>query len=154
MSKKPEFDEAAAHKFYSAQCFNRAWDLIGKKDRTAEENEEMINLGQASVWHWKQRPDCTKTNLSIGYWQVSRIYSLLGQAENAKRYGHLCRESGQDAGPFYLGFAYEALARAESVGGNKNKMQEYLDEANRLAASIPNKDERDILTNDLRTIIG
>jgi len=114
----------------------------------------MLNLGQASVWHWKQRPDCTETNLSIGYWQLSRIYSLLGEAANAVRYGCLCRDTGRDAGPFYLGYAYEALARAESVAGDKSKMQEYLDEANRLAESIADQDEQELLMNDLKTITG
>jgi hypothetical protein len=31
------FDLAAAHKYFSAHCFNAAWDLIEKKDRTPAE---------------------------------------------------------------------------------------------------------------------
>ncbi len=114
----------------------------------------MINLGQASVWHWKQRPDCTETNLSIGYWQLSRIYALVGQVENARRYGHMCLDASKDAGPFYLGYANEALARAESVAGNRKKKQEYLERANRLAESIADQDEQQLLLNDLKTLTG
>jgi hypothetical protein len=33
---KIPFDAAAAHKYFAAHCFNSAWDLIEKKNRTAE----------------------------------------------------------------------------------------------------------------------
>ena len=49
MAKKPDFDTASAHKYFSAHCFNSAWDLIEKKDRSAEEDQQMIDLAQASI---------------------------------------------------------------------------------------------------------
>jgi hypothetical protein len=81
--RSTDVNEAGAHRFFSAQCFNRAWDLIRKPDRTDLENEQMLLLSQASLWHWTQRSDCTPRHLSIGYWQLSRVQALLGQAENA-----------------------------------------------------------------------
>ncbi len=38
MAKVPDFDVVAAHKHFSASCFNKAWDLIEKKNRTPEED--------------------------------------------------------------------------------------------------------------------
>ena len=35
MSDKSAFDPAPAHRFFAAECFNRAWDLIDKAERTA-----------------------------------------------------------------------------------------------------------------------
>ncbi|MBW6493806.1 MAG: hypothetical protein K0B16_04495 [Burkholderiaceae bacterium] len=35
MAKTPEFDLAAAHRYFAAHCFNSAWELIGKTDRSA-----------------------------------------------------------------------------------------------------------------------
>jgi hypothetical protein len=58
--------------------------LIEKRDRTPEEDEQMIRLNQASLWHRTQREDCISTNLSIGYWQAARIYTLLGRIEAAR----------------------------------------------------------------------
>jgi hypothetical protein len=154
MGNKPDFDLGAAHKFFSASCFNRAWDLIDKSNRTAEEDEDMIRLSLSSTWHWTQREDCTQQNLSVGYWQTSRVYALVGQAENAKRYGQLCLNAsqGKDIPPFYLGYAYEALARAEAVAGNKEKMDEYLGEARRVADRVPKADTKKMLLDDLETI--
>ncbi len=91
----------------------------------------MLTLSMASLWHWTQRKDCTVTNLSIGYWQLSRIFALLRQADNARHYGELSLETAQQEGTeeFCLGWAYEALARTESVAGNKDKTEAYLVQA-------------------------
>ena len=154
MTKKPDFDMGAAHKYFSTQCFNQAWDLIEKPDRTPEEDEQMIRLNQASHWHWTQREDCTKTNLSVGYWQASRIYAILGQADNARRYGQLCLDhsQGDDVPPFYLGYAYEALACAESVAGNREKMEKYLAQAREAVDTVTDPDSKKFLVDDLDAI--
>ncbi|MBI5960010.1 MAG: hypothetical protein HY866_14820, partial [Chloroflexi bacterium] len=115
-----DFDRQAAHRHFAVECFNQTWDLIDKANRTARDNEKMIGLSMASLWHWSQRKDCTPTNISVGCWLVSRVYALIGQADNARHYGQMCLEAshGDGVAPFYLGCAYEALARAEKVAGN------------------------------------
>lgn len=154
MSDKPTFDTVAAHRYFSALCFNQAWDLLDKAGRTLEEDEQMIRLGLASTWHWTQRGDCTATNMSAGYWQTSRIYATVGQADNARRYAQLCLEVSQTEGvaPFYLGYAYEALARAESVAGNRAKALEYLQQARDVADTVPDPESRSWLVADLDSI--
>ncbi len=91
MTTAPPFDLAVAHRFFSAQCFNDAWDLVGKADRTPGEDEYLISVCHASLWHWRCRADCTGRHLSIGYWQLSRVYALVGEAANSRKYGELCR---------------------------------------------------------------
>lgn len=154
MPTGPGFDVAAAHRYFSVECFNRAWDLIDKPDRTPAENEEMVRLSMASTWHWTQRPDCTQENLSVGYWQASRIFALLGRAGFARRYGQLSLEAARSAGdsPFYLGYAYEGLARAESVSGHGEKVAEYLALAREAAGRVPDEEARAALVADLETI--
>ena len=152
MSDKPSFDAEYAHKFFSAECFNSAWKIIDKPVRTAEENEQMIRLAQASIWHWTQRADCTDKNLSIGYWQASRIYSLVGEAGNARKYAKLCLANTPTDEPFYLGFACEALARAESLAESSNQSKEYLAQAWHHAEEITNAEEKHMLVDDLKTL--
>jgi hypothetical protein len=154
MSKQPEFDVEAAHRYFAAECFNRAWDLIDKPERSPEEDERMVELSLASAWHWSQRPDCTPENRSVGYWQVSRVYALLGRAGFARRYGQLSLAALEGAGdrPFYLGYAYEALARAESVAGHAEQGAEYLALARQAAERVPDAEDRAVLLADLETI--
>jgi hypothetical protein len=152
MAKKPDFDTGAAHKHFSAECFNRAWDLMEMPSRTAEEDEQMIRLNQASIWHWTQRPDCKRSNLSVGYWQASRIHSVLRHATEARKYGQLSLDFSQGEDPFYSGYAYEALARAESVAGDDARMKEHLAEAKRIAETVTDPDSKKMLLDDLATI--
>ena len=154
MAKKPDFDLTAAHKFFSTHCFNKAWDLIDQPSRTPEEDEETIRLSLASAWHWKQRDDCTQVNLSINFWQISRIYSILDQVHNARRYAHLCLDAsqGEDVAQFYLGYAYEAMARAESLVGNTAQVDQYLEKARDIAAAMSDSDEKRMLLDDLAAI--
>jgi hypothetical protein len=154
MSEEPEFDSQAAHRYFSARCFNQAWDLIDKEDRTPQEDEEMLRLSFASHWHWSQRDDYWAEKASIGYWQVARIYALLGQADNARRYGRLSLEASQEegVGPFFRGYACEALARAEALAGDLAKAEEYLSVARNAAAEVREAEDRDLLLADLATI--
>ena len=114
----------------------------------------MLLLSLASLWHWIQRPDCTPGNLSVGYWQVSRVYALLGQVEAARQYAQLCLKSSQGEGalPFHLGYAYEALARAEMVGPNLAKMEEYLQKAYQVSEKMADPEAKKQLLDDLATI--
>lgn len=154
MSEKTDLDKKAAHKYFSANCFNQAWDLIDKEERTPEEDEQMIRLSLASHYHWTQREDYTKTNASIAYWQTSHIYALLGQADNSLHYGQLCLEvsQGEDVPPFFLGYAYEALARAESVAGNQDRSADYIKQAQAAAERIEKQDNKKQLLADLESI--
>lgn len=150
--KEPDFDIQSTHRYFSAHCFNSAWELMDKSSRTKEEDEQMIRLNQASTWHWTQRSDCIPRNLSIGYWQASRILAILGDAEKARKYGGYAYDHSTEDEPFYRGYAYEALARAEAVAGNKEKCREYLDMANGLAEKVSDADEKKMLLDDLKTI--
>ena len=148
----PDFERETAHRYFSANCFNKASELIKRVDRTPDEDEEMVRLTQASLWHWTQRTDCTSMNMSIGYWQASRVQAILGRAEEARRYGHLCLAHSPQESPFLLAYAREALARAENVAGNRALAAEHRAEAGRLAERVTDAEDRELLLMDLATI--
>lgn len=154
MTQKAEFDQAAAHKYFSASCYNQAWELIEKEARTPDEDEQMVRLSLASHYHWTQRPDYSSTTASIGYWQTARIYAILSQADNALHYGELCLQASQEEGvpAFFQGYAFEALARAASVAGKHEITERYLDRARTAAEEVQDADERKMLLDDLATI--
>ncbi len=149
----PGFDVHLAHKYFSADCFNRAWQLIEKPGRTPEEDEEMTRLCQASIWHWTQRPDCTARNMSIGYWQASRILAILGRAEEARRYARLCLEHSRKETPFFVAYGHEALARAEKAAGNHEQAGVHRAEAFRLAGMIDDLEDRTLVLEDLKSLV-
>ena len=154
MAEGPGFDVKAAHKHFSAACFNRTWDLLDKADRAPEEDQDMLRTAMASMWHWTQRDDCGAMQMSVGYWQISRVYATLGLADPARHYGRLCLEASREegVGPFFAGYAYEALARAASLEGDGEKRDVYLAEAKKAAESVDDADSKKMLLDDLATI--
>lgn len=128
MPAPPTFDLARAHEYFAAHCFNAAWPLIEKPDRSADDAEALVALGHASLWHWTQRPDCSDKNLSVGHWLLSRIYAVIGDAAGAQRYAYSCLRFSEREGvaPFYLGYAYEALARSAETARRPRSSSEEL----------------------------
>ncbi|GAB4464531.1 MAG: hypothetical protein Kow0070_26420 [Anaerolineales bacterium] len=153
MADSPTFDIQQAHKFFSADCFNKTWDNIEKDgSRSVEENMEMLHTAIASLWHWTQREDVQAENLSIGYWQVSRVYCLIRQPHNARRYGLLALQCARELSPFLRGYAYETLARAEMLANNRVAMKVYLEKAQEALEQIEDEEDRQLLARDLETI--
>ena len=152
MPAKLSFDVDAAHKHFAAHCFNAAWNLIDKPGRTPEEDRLMVALNQASIYHWLNRPDCTSENLSVGYWQASRIQSLLGNAAEATRHAQVCLSHSGGLEPFYVGYAYEALGRAALLAGDTQQAGEYLSLAQAQADLVKNAKHRALLINDLASL--
>lgn len=151
----PELDfknKTELHKHFSTHCFNKAWELIDNTNRSEEETEEMVHYAMASLFHWSKREDCTDRHKSIGCWQVSRCYALAGELDQAERYGKLCLDFSENEEPFYLGYAHEALARVHALNGNTKEKEKHLNIANDLSAKIKDKEEKELLLTDLKTI--
>jgi len=139
------------HTQLSASCFNECWNYLDKTERTAEDVENMILLAYASLWHWKQRSDCQPVNLSVGYWQVSRVHAVAGQYQMARLFGDRCLEISQKNSlpPFYIGYAYEALARAEVLNKGAGLAAGYLASAEARLDLIPDAEARGMFETDL-----
>ena len=154
MTNPPDFDLQSAHHYFAVQCFNQAWELIEKPGRTPEEDEAMIRLSHASHYHWTQREGYGPTNRSIAYWQLARIYAVLGRLDSARHYAELCLCASleEGVGAVFVGYAYEALARVEKLAGDKERAQGYLASALDQAEKTEDAEERRMLLDDLANL--
>lgn len=152
MSQPVTLDVAVAHRHFSADCFNRAWALLDKTDRTAEEGLLMLSLAHASLYHWSQRTDCTPLNVSVAYWLLARVNAVLGLAEDAYSFAVLCLAQATGLDPFYRGYAYEALARAEKLAGNGSAAAAHVAMARSLSVQVVDASDRARLESDLAEI--
>ncbi len=152
MPPTPNFDLQDAHKYFSAHCFNKTWDFITMPARTPEQEMEMLNYCRTSLWHWSQRADATPKNFSVGYWQASRVYALLGITIAAKNFGLMCLEQSAGLEPFYVGYAHEALARSAMVAGDKSAMSHHLALAKEQCELVSDVDSKKMLAADLETL--
>jgi hypothetical protein len=153
MVYKTIFNIHEAHEYFSEEYFNRTREYIEKAEqRSTEDNLNMLHTAIASLWHWSQRADATAEKLSVGYWQVSRVYNLINQPNNARTYGFLSLKYAEGLEPFFKAYAYETLARAEMQANNRVIMRVYLDKAYQMAGQIDSMGDKQMLLKDLESI--
>ena len=84
-----------------------------------------------------------------------RVYSVLKRSEPAlhhsKRCLEICVENG--IGDFDIAFAYEAVARAHAIAGNKKECQKNTQLAKQAGEQIAKKEDKDYFFSELKTII-
>lgn len=149
----PTFNLSEAHAYFSTELFSIAWEYIEQADvRSPEEDMTMLHMAMASLWHWSQRDDMTFENMSVGHWQVSRVYNLLKQPNNARTYGLMALRYAENLEPFFKAYAYETLARAEMQAGNRVIMLVYLDKAKEFGNLIEEEEDRTLLFKYLSSI--
>lgn len=140
------------HRQLAVDLFNHTWELLDKSERTQAEIDEMIHAAHASCYHWSLVG--TPVNLARGEWQISRVYSVLKRAEpalyHARRSQEICQENG--IGDFDLAFAYEALARAASVAGDKQSVDKYLALAKGAGEKIAEQDDKEYFFSQLGSV--
>jgi DNA-binding transcriptional MerR regulator len=132
--------------------FNHVWTLLETPDRTPAQDDEMLHAAHASRYHWGEIESGAR--LARGEWQCSRVYAVLGRPEpalhHARRCLEICRQAG--IGDFDVAFAYEALARASRVAGDRSGAEEYLRLAHEAAGDVADQEDRALVLSDLATI--
>lgn len=140
------------HRKFAVSLFNLTWTLLDKEERTEEENDKMAHAAHASRFHWGEIG--TPLEFERGEWQISRVYSVLKRSEpalhHAKRCLELCKTN--KIGDFDVAFAYEAMARAHAIAGNKSECERYIKLAKEAGEQIKKKEDRDYFFGELKTI--
>jgi DNA-binding transcriptional MerR regulator len=136
----------------AADLFNHTWELLELPDRMPAQDDRMIHAAHASRFHWEQVGDAT--NLAIGEWQCSRVYAVLGHAEestfHARRALALCDEAGITG--FFRAEANEALARALLVAGDRVGAAAAEAAAWADAEAIDDAEDRQIFEQDMASL--
>lgn len=140
------------HEKLAMSLFNATWALLDKEDRTEEDDIKMIHSAHASRYHWGQIGE--PIHFERGEWQISRVYSVLGRREPAFYHAKLCLEICQENNirDFDIAFAYEAMARAYAVEGDRDNFEKYRDLAEKAGEEIDEKGNRDYFLGELKTI--
>ena len=134
--------------------FNFVWSLLDKKDRTKQEDDKMVHAVHASRFHWGEIG--TPVEFERGEWQISRVYSVLNKPQSALYHAERCLEicKEHNIGDFDIAFAYEAMARAHAVAGDKSDCEKYIKLAKEAGEQIKKKEDKDLFFGDLKTVPG
>lgn len=136
----------------AAELFNRTWEYLEIADRSAAQDREMLSAAYGSRYHW--RIVGGPKNSSVSDWQVSRVWSVLGDGVRAREHGTLALDTARKhgLGPFYEAYAHEALARAAALVGDDDALDHHLAEAEELSFDIRSPDEAELLKGDLEAL--
>ncbi|MHA2244278.1 MAG: hypothetical protein ACXADY_04875 [Candidatus Hodarchaeales archaeon] len=162
MTDHEQFDEIEWHKKTGVKLFNATWDLIDKKERTTEEIDQMIHSAHASRYHWGESvaagmPNTGPINLERGEWQISRVYSILERPESAIYHAQRCIDICEEnnISDFDLAFAYESMARACAVAGDRDTdSKKYVTLAIEAGNKIKKEEDKIYFFSELDTISG
>lgn len=145
---------AVDHRQLGVDYFNGVWTLLEKERRTPAEDDELIHLVHASSYHWLQTPECKPENRARGEWICSRVYAVLGRGEPALYHGRRCLEHCEEhgIGDWDLAFAYEALARANLVAGDREAAEGWVGKAREAGEAIAEEDDREHFESELATL--
>jgi uncharacterized protein YndB with AHSA1/START domain len=141
--------DAEWHRSLGIDSHHEVWGLLGRTDRTADDDEAMVRAAYASAYHWARAARRTEANESRGEWMISHVHAVLGRAEMAQHHAERSMAVVQAAGlvDFDLGYAHEALARAAACAGRRADAHRHLAAAQ--AVPIDDEEDRKIFLADL-----
>jgi hypothetical protein len=150
MSEEKSFSEAEAQLHFAKDFNGKTWGLLDKQERTKEENELLTDYAHASLAHW--RAAGTGVHLQRGVWMLARVYTVLGNAQMALQYAAGCLELTKQhkelLSDFDFAFAYECMARAQALAGEKAEAQNYIAKVDEAGKAIKDAEDRQIFYDD------
>lgn len=150
MGEETKYSEAEAHRRFAIQYNGDTWELLDKLERTREENELMVYSAHASCRHWLEIG--IGLHHQRGEWLIARVYTVLGLEEAALRHATRCLELTEEYADsmedFDWAFAYECIARANAIAGNRDTALKYIALAEDAGQAIADEESKKIFLDD------
>lgn len=139
-----------AHGHFAKSLNGKVWELLENPKRLKSEDELMVYAAHASCYHWLKVG--TGLNHQRGEWLIARVYTVLGFEEAALRHATRCLELTQEFADlmqdFDWAYAYEALARANALAGNREDALKYIQLCDEHGQGIANEEDREFFMSD------
>ena len=136
---------------YAVKYNQQVWDLLGKVDRTEQEDAQMLHGAHCSYRYWLSAGN--ELNQQRAAWLLARVYSEVDEGRPALHFAQECqrltRENHELMQDFDLAYAAESLARSNAILHNLAEAQEYYRQALALAEQVTNSEDRILLLADL-----
>ena len=151
MPAEQTYTQEEAHKHFGQALNGRVWELLDRADRTPAENELMVCAAHASLYHWLQVG--TSVHHQRGEWLIAHVFTVLGVAGSALRHAERCaeltREFAAELKDFDHAYAFEGLARAHALAGDREQALNHLRLAEEAGRAIADAEDMRIFQGDL-----
>ena len=150
MSQKKDPTPGATdfHRKTAVACFNKAWDFLDKKERSREEDLQMLHEAHASRYHWGHVGNAQ--NFAVGDWQISRVYAALKQPALALLFARSSLDTCQKNDlKELLPSAYEGMSRAYATANDAGEARRYLEMARKQLKLVKDEEDRKIYSQQI-----
>jgi hypothetical protein len=105
------------HRQLAVAAYNATWELL-EKERTPEEDLELLDTAFASRHHWRHESGASQ--LALGDWMISRCFAALGDGQMAVRFAESSLAlQPADAAAWLRASLLEGLARAHAANRDR-----------------------------------
>ena len=141
------------HKKIAVETNNQIWPALDAENPTEAELETALHGAYASRYHWSKIG--TAVNAVRAEYMIARVYGAMKRGEPALFHAKRCLEIAKenDIGDWDLAFAYEVMARANSVAGNKTECKKYHELAQNAINEIEGPEDKKICQGELDKVI-
>jgi tetratricopeptide (TPR) repeat protein len=150
MNETKTYTLEEAHQHFAKTLNGKIWELLQKPERSKSEDELMIFAAHASCYHWLNAG--TGLHHQRAEWLISHVYIELGIAESALRHASRCLELTNEFADlmkdFDSAYAYEGIARANALVGNRDEALKYIQLAEESGQAISNDEDKSIFLGD------
>ena len=151
MSVVEKYTLEEAHTEFAKQINGQVWKLLEKPERSQAEDEEIVLAAYACLYHWLYAG--TEANRQRGEWLIARVHTVLGEAALALKHAERCLELSEaypdQMKDFDIAYAYEGMARAHALGGDRAIARHYLEMAEAAGKVIADTEDKEIFMGDL-----
>jgi len=133
----------------AVQLFNESWDILLKEERTRKDEDLLVNMVHASLYHWRQIGQ--PINILGGEWLIAHVYTILGHKEEALYHAENVMTLKDEINPqdWDLAYCYEAMARVMALWGDKKAFAIYYQQALTAGKQIQDEGARKQFDSDM-----
>lgn len=137
------------HKKIAVETNNQIWPVLDAENPTEAELEKALHMAYASRYHWSEIG--TAVNAVRAEYMIARVYSAMKRGEPALFHARRCLDIAKesDIEDWDLAFAYEVMARAYSVAGNKTECKKYHELAQNAINEVKGPEDKKICQGEL-----
>ncbi|HCR54266.1 MAG TPA: hypothetical protein DIW27_07620 [Cytophagales bacterium] len=145
-------DTALWQRRLASQANNRAWALAELPERTADQDEEMLQAAHAAMYFWKIVGN--PSNRAHAALLLAHVYALNNLPNPAKHYLKQCQSVflDRDCESWEKAFVHAISANVAAAAQETEEHMRHYQEAERLIASLQDEEDRKILNATMRVI--
>ncbi|MDD3098022.1 MAG: hypothetical protein PHU99_09915 [Candidatus Cloacimonetes bacterium] len=148
-SNDKELNMNKVHQQLAIDLFNQSWDILLKEDRNRKDEDLLLNMVHASLYHWRQVGQ--PINILRGEWMLAHVYTLLGHKEAALYHAENVMTLKDEIQPrdWDLAYCYEAMARVMALYADQVAFDKYHEQALKAGKEIADEGARKQFDSDM-----